>query len=202
MRLPNTAHTSRPWRIHEFTREFQLVDVWVLPTPGGPGDFPRLVQMMAAFDPSQSPAVAVRTLFAIRWKIGAFLGWDGPDAADGPGRPTLRDQLPADLRDAPVGPSFEALPFTSVYLIDNEWAAEIVNRTVHGVMHIGWIPDQSDGYRGQMAVYVKPNGLLGTVYMAAIAPFRHLIVYPPMLRAMGQQWRARARDAKTATGRR
>jgi hypothetical protein len=68
-------------------------------------------------------------------------------------------------------------------------------------MHIGWVPDQSDGYRGQMAVYVKPNGLLGTVYMAAIAPFRHQIVYPLMLRAMGQQWRARARDAETATGR-
>jgi hypothetical protein len=27
MRLPNTAHTSRPWRIHEFTRDFRLEDV-------------------------------------------------------------------------------------------------------------------------------------------------------------------------------
>jgi hypothetical protein len=42
-----------------------------------------------------------------------------------------------------------------------------------------------------MAVYVKPNGLLGTVYMAAIRPFRHLIVYPPMLRQLGRDWRAR-----------
>ena len=95
---------------------------------------------------------------------------------------------------------YEMVDVCDIYLVDNEWAAEIVNRTVHGVMHIGWVPDRSDGYRGQMAVYVKPNGLLGTVYMAAIAPFRHVIVYPPMLRAMGQQWRARARDADTATG--
>lgn len=29
-----------------------------------------------------------------------------------------------------------------------------------------------------MAVLVKPNGLLGTAYMAAIKPFRQLIVYP------------------------
>ena len=36
MRLPNTAHTSRPWRIHELTRDFRLEDVWALPTPGGP----------------------------------------------------------------------------------------------------------------------------------------------------------------------
>ena len=35
--LPDTAHTSRPWRIHELTRDFRLEDVWALPTPGGPG---------------------------------------------------------------------------------------------------------------------------------------------------------------------
>jgi len=28
MRLPNTAHTSRPWRIHELIRDFRLEDVW------------------------------------------------------------------------------------------------------------------------------------------------------------------------------
>jgi hypothetical protein len=102
----------------------------------------------------------------------------------------LRDRLPVDLRDAPSGPEFDALPFTSLYLLDDEWAAEIVNRTVHGVMHIGWVPDPAGGYRGQMAVLVKPNGLLGTAYMAAIAPFRHRIVYPPLLREMGRTWRA------------
>jgi len=43
-----------------------------------------------------------------------------------------------------------------------------------------------------MAVYVKPNGLFGTAYMAAIRPFRHLIVYPQMMRETGRNWRARA----------
>jgi hypothetical protein len=190
MRLPNTAHSSRPWRIHELTRDFRLEDVWALPTPGGPNDFPRLVQLIASLDPSQSSSAAVRTLFAIRWKVGGLLGWDGPDAGLGSRVPTLRDRLPVDLRDAP-GPDFDALPFTSLYLLDDEFAAEIANRTVHGVMHIGWVPNQTDGYRGQMAVYVKPNGLLGTAYMAVIAPFRHLIVYPPALREMGREWRAR-----------
>jgi len=27
MHLPNTAHTSKPWRIHELTRDFRLEDV-------------------------------------------------------------------------------------------------------------------------------------------------------------------------------
>jgi hypothetical protein len=49
-----------------------------------------------------------------------------------------------------------------------------------------------------MAVYVKPNGLLGNAYMAAIAPFRHLIVYPPMLREIGRNWRARGIDRTPA----
>jgi Protein of unknown function (DUF2867) len=189
MRLPNSAHTSRPWRIHELVRDFRLEDVWLLPEGGSRDDFPRLVQMIASRDPSRSASCAVRALFAIRWKIGALLGWDGPDAGVGARVPTLRDRLPADLRDAPSGPDFDALPFTSLYLLDDEWAAEIANRTMHGVMHIGWVPDQSGGFRAHMAVYVKPNGVLGVVYMAAIRPFRHLIVYPAMLREGERTWR-------------
>jgi Protein of unknown function (DUF2867) len=198
VRLPDTAHTSRPWRIHELTADFRLEDVWALPTPGGPDDFPRLVGLIASGDPSQGGSRAVRALFAIRWKLGALLGWDGPQEGLGSRAPTLRDRLPADLRAAPSGPGFGALPFTPLYLLDDEWAAEISNRTMHGVMHIGWIPDGSGGYRGQMAVLVKPNGRLGTVYMAAIAPFRHLIVYPPMLRRMECDWRARGGDPTPA----
>ena len=191
MRLPNTAHTSRPWRIHGLTADFRLEDVWALPTPGGPDDFPRLVQQIASTDPSRGSTRAGRALWATRWKIGKLLRWDDPDAGLGSRVATLRDRLPADLRDAPSGPHFDALPFTSLYLLDDEWAAEIANRTMHGVMHIGWVPDGTGGHRGQMAVLVKPNGLFGTAYMAAIRPFRHLIVYPAFLRRMERTWGAR-----------
>jgi hypothetical protein len=190
MRLPNAAHKSRPWRIHELTHDFRLEDVWELPTPGGPHDFSRLVQEIASGNPSQGSSRVVGALFALRWKIGELLGWDGPDAGLGSRVPTLRDRLPVDLRHAPSGPNFDALPFTSLYLIDDEFAAEIANRTMHGVMHLGWVPDGTGGYYGQMAVYVKPNGLFGTAYMAAIRPFRHLIVYPPIMRQIGRTWRA------------
>jgi uncharacterized protein DUF2867 len=192
MRLPNTAHTSRPWRIHELTRDFRLEDVWELPGTGGPNDFPRLVKLIASLDPSQGSSRAARTLWAIRWKIGELLGWDGPDAGLGSRVPTLRERLPADLHHGPSVPDFDLLPFTSLYLTDDEFAAEIANRTVHGVMHIGRIPDGTGGFRAQMAVLVKPNGLLGSAYMAAIRPFRHLIVYPPMMRDAAQAWQALA----------
>jgi hypothetical protein len=200
MRLPTTAHTAQPWRIHELTRDFRLEDVWALPTPGGADDFPRLVRLMSSGHPSQASSRAARTLWAIRWKVGELLGWDGPDSGLGSRVPTLRARLPQDLRNAPSGPDFGALPFTSLYLIDDEWAAEIANRTMHGVMHIGWVLEATGGYRGQMAVYAKPNGLFGTAYMAAIRPFRHLIVYPSMLRQIDRVWRARADEPTTDGG--
>ena len=90
---------------------------------------------------------------------------------------------------APAGPEFEALPFTPLYLLEHDFAAEIANRTVHGVMHLGWVPDEKGGYRGQMAVLVRRNGVFGTAYMAAIAPFRHLVVYPLAIRGIGRTWR-------------
>ena len=191
MRLPDTAHTSRPWRIHELTSDFRLEDVWALPTPGGPDDFALLVSEAAALDPSRARSPAVRALFGLRWRLGELLGLDDPDDSVGKRAPSLRDRLPADLRDGPAGPEFEALPFEPLYLLDDEFAAEVANRTMHGVIHLAWVPDGRGCWRGQMAVLVKRNGLLGSAYMAAIGPFRHLLVYPPMLSEIGREWRAR-----------
>ena len=189
MRLSAAAHLSRPWRIHELTRDFKLEDVWALPTPGGRDDFPRLVALIAAGDPSRGSRAA-RALWSIRWRFGELLGLDDAQAGIGSRVSTLGERLPTDLRQASSGPAFAALPFVSLYLLDDEWAAEIANRTVHGVMHISWVPDENGGYRGQMAVLVKPNGMLGTLYMAAIKPSRHLIVYPRMLQQMERDWSA------------
>jgi hypothetical protein len=194
MRLPDSAHTSRPWRIHELTRDFDVEDVWALPTPGGRNDFPLLVEGFAAADPSESGSGAVRALFALRWKVGELLGWDGDDAGIGSRVSTLSDRLPPDLREAGSGPEFSGLPFTPLYMLEDEWAAEIANRTMHGVLHLGWVSDGAGGYRGQMAVLVKRNGPLGAAYMAAIRPFRHLLVYPQMLRDIERRWQTRPRQ--------
>jgi uncharacterized protein DUF2867 len=190
VRLPDTAHTSRAWRIHEIAPDFELEDVWALPVRGDRDDLPRVVEMMAATDESESSSGAVRALFALRWKLGELFGWDDPAT----GVEMLRDRLPDDLRDTPR-PVFGALPFESLYLLEDEFAAEIANRTMHGVLHLGWVPDGEGGYRGQMAVLVKPNGLFGRAYMAAIRPFRHFIVYPAMLRESERRWRARPTPA-------
>lgn len=43
----------------------------------------------------------------------------------------------------------------------------------------------------RLAVYVKPRGRLGRQYMAFIAPFRHWVVYPALLRQIERAWQAR-----------
>jgi hypothetical protein len=188
MRLPSEAHTSRPWRIHEIASDFRLEDVWALPTPGGPGDFPRLVEGFASSDPLTSPSRVVRTLFGIRAKLGELLGLDDEATGVGSRVPTLRARLPADLREADPGPEFDAIPFTSLYMLADEWAAEGANRTMHGILHLGWVPQGEGGYRGQMAVLVKPNGWVGRAYMAAIKPFRLFLVYPGLMRTIERGW--------------
>ncbi|MFE3323694.1 DUF2867 domain-containing protein [Streptomyces sp. NPDC059176] len=198
MRLPSTAHTSRPWRIHEVTGDFHLEDVWVLPTPGGPDDLHHLVRQITngRNDKTTIDSPAYRALFAIRWKLGRWFGWDTPRTGVGARVRTLRDRLPADLREVPRGSDPQSVPFSSLYQLHDEWAAEMANRTVHAVMHIGWVPDESGGYRGQMAVLVKPNGAFDTLYMAAIRPFRYVGVYPALFRAIGRRWQASADERR------
>lgn len=191
MTLPATAHTSRPWRIHEVTGDFQIDDVWVLRTPGDADEFPRLVSQLASDNWPEGASPIVRFLWAARWKLGAIFGWDTEATGIGSRVATLRNRMPQDLRDSPQGPPYE--PFVSMYQLGDEWAAELANRTVHLVLHIGWVPDGCGGYRGQMTGLVKTNGLLGRAYMTAIKPFRHLIVYPVLVRRIEREWLAAAR---------
>jgi hypothetical protein len=66
--------------------------------------------------------------------IGADSSIDLIQASASSHQPVLevRDRLPADLRDAPPGPDFDGLPFSPLYLLADEFAAEIANQTMHG----------------------------------------------------------------------
>ncbi|MFB7484404.1 DUF2867 domain-containing protein [Streptomyces anulatus] len=58
--------------------------------------------------------------------------------------------------------------------------------------HIGRVPDRAGGCHGRLAVLVKPNGRLGSLYMLGIKPFRYLGVYPALLRSIGREWQENA----------
>lgn len=196
MRLPITAHTSRPWRIHDIASDFEVEDVWALPTPGGAGDLPRLVSQFAADRFPDDAPLPVRVVWGARWKIGRRLGWDRRETGVGGRVRSLRHRLPPDLRAEPTGPDLTDESFTSLFLLEDEWASEVANRTVHSIMHVGWVPDGAGGYRGELAVLVKPNGRFGAAYMAGIRPFRRLLVCPALLRSVERGWRAGVGDTK------
>lgn len=202
MRVPNATHESHPWRIREITPDFILEDVWALPAWGDAGDFQTLLDLIASSDPVSSGSLPTRVLWRIRDLLGAAfrLGRTSGPAGEGaaklpiPGtdETSLAGRLPDDLRGTVVGQRFSSLPFAPLYRTDDEFAAEISNQTVHGVVHLAWADQGGGRYQGQMAVYVKPRGRLGQGYMALIKPFRHLIVYPAMMRQVERTWNARA----------
>jgi Protein of unknown function (DUF2867) len=201
LRLPNSEHESRAWRIGEVAPDFRLEDVWALPAQGGLEDFATLLEVMASLDPAKSRSRTTRTLFSIRYRVGDWLGWDDtPQALAIPEHKetTLRARLPADLRDTVTGPDLSAYGFLPLYRTDVEWAAEISNQTVHAVMHLAWVAKGAGLYQGQMGVYVKPRGRLGEAYMKAIAPFRHRIVYPSLMREIERGWKARMPAPRSA----
>ncbi|MGH3350125.1 MAG: DUF2867 domain-containing protein [Nocardioides sp.] len=188
--LPSGAYSSQPWRIHEIADDFDLEDVWALPVQGGADDFPRFVEALMDGDDRDFPA-AYRLLFAVRWALGRALGTDKDEHGLEQRVEPLAGRLPDDLRDHPA-PEHDSSPFRPLYLTDREYAAEIANRTMHGVLHIGWVEDEAspDGFSAQLSVLVRPNGLLGDAYMAFIKPFRYLFVYPALLRTAGRRWDA------------
>jgi hypothetical protein len=75
-----------------------------------------------------------------------------------------------------------------VYLLPDECVQELANKTVHDLLHLGWVRGPSGDYELRMAALVKPNGRFGRVYMAAIKPLRYLIVYPAMTRRWERAW--------------
>lgn len=204
-RIPNSAMESHPWRIREIVPDFTLEDVWALPVEGGPDDFPALLELMSSLDPAGSDSRATRALWALRDRLGAWFGIgrttipaDGvPEAPVGelpiPGsrESSLTERLPEDLRDAEPAEELGLSLFSPLYRTDTEAAAEISNKTVHGVMHLAWVDRGEGRYQGQMAVYVKPRGLLGKGYMELIKPFRHWIVYPALMRQLEGAWKRR-----------
>jgi hypothetical protein len=205
VRVPNEVQLAQPWRIHTVVADFTLQDVWTLPlVGGGSDDFAAAVEMTAKFNPAKAESLPTRLLWGLRDRLGAWFAMGRvstpvskpagtADRLPIPGTHeySLAERLPADLRGTADDVHFKNLPFVPLYRTANEFAAEISNRTVHGVLHLAWA-DRGDGrHQGQMAVYVKPRGRFGEAYMAFIKPFRYLIVYPALERQIEFAWNRR-----------
>lgn len=161
--------------------------MWELPGAIQGDDFPQCVERLAALDLAESRSAAVRLLVAARLVLGELLRLDRSESGLGTRVASLRERLPDELRNGPRGPQPTALPATPLYRTDDEYAIELANETVHGVLHLGRVPDGDGRFHVRLAVLVRPNGVLGNLYLAAIRPFRHLIVYPRLLPELAER---------------
>ena len=139
MRLPNAAHESRSWRIHEIAPDFTVEDVWALPVHGGAEDFQALLELIASLDLANADSLPTRVLWRVRDRLGSWFGlgrisapivsgWD--DAAGnlpipGTNETSLLDRLPDDLRNTGADLHLDFTPFVPLYRTDVEFAAEL-----------------------------------------------------------------------------
>ena len=121
---------------------------------------------------------------------GRLFGWDRPRPST-QAAPTFADRLtdadrarslaPAGVCEGPDG------LFRVVYRFENEKLVELINRTVQAAA-LSALVETANSYRFDFAVYVRSVGRLTPLYMAAIDPFRKLIVYPSLLRSVRANW--------------
>ncbi len=190
MKVDERHHRNTPFVVHRIAADFELLDVWRvdLVSEDERGFDAFLDCFWTAMDvASRSP------LARLRVRLGARFGWDEGEARAIPGdvttsvaarltaddarRNRMRNDAPSPLRVAGV---------KTIYVFGDEALYEISNATVHALIHVGWSSDPSSA---ELAIYIKSRGLRSRLYMAAITPFRHLVVYPQLLRLIERLWR-------------
>jgi hypothetical protein len=204
MRVTSSVLESQSWRIQEIAPDFTVEDVWALPVHAHAEDFGTLIDVMTSLDFPDSTSLPTRVLWKARDYLGRWFGLGRVSAPEGGRRDdagklpipgtnaiSLIERLPDDLRDTAAGLEFDAAPFVPLYRTEDEYAAELSNRTVHAVMHLAWVDRGEGRFQGQMTVYVKPRGQFGAAYMAFIKPFRYWVVYPALMRHIEHAWRRR-----------
>ncbi len=199
MRIDPSEHLRGPWRVRALAPDFLLLDVWEYPIRTKDADgLAGFIEIGRGQEGSlaQGGGLTAR-LFRFRRWLGKRLGWDHPVERSIPGcaEKSLRERLPEDERATLAGES--NLGFRPVYSKRTENLREISNATVHALIHLAWVDKRDGTFAPQLAVYAKPRGLLGRVYLALIAPFRHFVVYPALMRHMRAAWEQAERQGRT-----
>jgi hypothetical protein len=165
-----------PLRVHPFLKDVPLHDVWAVDLPHSRRGITLAEFLRRAGDLFRPPPADVRALLSLRFFVGRVLGWDRtmPDSVCESFARRLTDEDRARSL-APAGAP-DGL-FRIVYRFDNEQLDELINRTVHAGA-LSALTENAAGYRFYFAVYVRQVSLFTPFYMAAIDPFRKLIVYP------------------------
>lgn len=201
IRINAREHTTHPLRVHDLLSDFELEDVWRAPvTLLKTHSLHLFLEQFAVGNGQLAGKGMTGFLFNVRFALGKLLNWD---------EKLIHDHLiPGSIRfryAQQENKAFDDLPppglgsFIPVYNLENESLSEIDNATVHAAVHFSRVPSGPGTWTIHMAVYVKPKGWLGRVYMQLIKPFRHLIVYPALMLTARQNWEELLRLEATRT---
>jgi hypothetical protein len=189
MRLDPDEFRARPLRVHALLYDMPLEDAWAVPlSGGGAGRTVQDVRAVMLAGRETAPAV-VRGLFGLRRRIGAVFGWD--DQRPAWNAESYADRLsPEDRARSLVAPGTPDGSFRLLYRFEDEQLSELRNATVQAFASLS-IRQTSGGYLAYLGVFVQPVHRFTRLYMAAIAPFRRLVVYPAIIRKVQGAWAER-----------
>ena len=188
-RIDASEFRARPLRAHALLYDVPLEDAWAVPLSGGGADHTVQELRAAMLTARETAPAVVQALFALRRRIGALFGWDHE-------RPAWNvesyvHRLSAEDRTRSlVAPGTPDGSFRLLYRFEDEQLSELRNATVHAFVSLSLQPTPG-GYLAYVGVFVKPVHRFTTLYMAAIAPFRRLIVYPTVIRKVQGAWAER-----------
>jgi len=177
-----------PLRVHAFLAGVPLHDVWAVDLPRMRGGITLTEFLRRAGDLFLPVPPSVRALLSVRLFVGGLFGWDR--ATPGSPSESFAQRLTAEDRSRSLAPA--GTPdglFRIVYRFENEQLDEIINRTAHAGA-LSALIEAAAGYRFYFAVYVRKVSPFTPLYMAAIDPFRKVIVYPALLRSVAARWNA------------
>ncbi|HTD22945.1 MAG TPA: DUF2867 domain-containing protein [Terriglobales bacterium] len=192
-----------PLRVHDFLAGVSLHDVWAIDLPRTRSgitldEFLRMASTRSQVgcdccenDCSRkghllTGSPVVRALLNIRFFVGRLFGWDREPAATAWETFTTR-LTTADRSKSLVPAGTREGLFRVVYRFENEQLLELINRTAHAAA-LSALVETANAYRFYFGVYVCSVSRFTPVYMALIDPFRKLVVYPSLLRAIRAKW--------------
>ena len=127
-----------------------------------------------------------KALFWLRGIIGRVLHWDdAQELTDSVSYlPRLREE---DRARSLITPGKVQGISRVLYCFENEYLAEIVNRTVHCF----WLlasERTAAGYALYLAVYVRKLNWFTPIYMALVSPMLKWVIYPSIEKGIKRQW--------------
>jgi hypothetical protein len=189
MRIDPGEFRACPLRVHTFLHDVPLEDVWAIRLAGG-GEGRTILDVRAAYMAGVHAApTIVKGLFALRGRIGDLFGWDRPrpewTAASYAPRLSASDRV-----QSTAAPGTRDGRLDLLYRFEMEQLSERRNGTVHAFSSLS-VHTVPGGYLAYLAVYVQPVHRFTRLYMAAITPFRRLVVYPAIIRNVERAWAER-----------